>query len=533
MTMRSLVWRGNACSLSRPCVLCQSRQSVRLQPLHVVSILTFHPDGTLITTLAAPISASFDSYSLFAWVFTSYMIPMTAVQPIAGKLSDIFGRKPLVVFPGIIFIAGTLMCGLAPSFPVLLAGRALSGLGGGALSNAHNFILGDIIPLRQRGLWQGIINVGWGVSMGLGGAFGGLVNAYIGWRWAFLIQIPFLVMIIIIAAFTLNLPAKPSSKSKFERIDFRGVFSIVVSVALFLLGLDLGANHTSWTHPLVLTSLPISAILLVNFVYTELYIAKEPVIPIRLLFNRHAISCCVMFGANQADQYILFYFIPMFLEVALAMTTDQIAFRLLVLSAGMATGSLSCGSIITWTGRYYWQTLIVQVLKICITTSIAILFTRTDTLTGAFLPPSDAYLFAIMFAIGWCTSGGSTNIQPGFFASTGAENQPVMSSACYTIRFVGSTLGVTVAGVVFQSQFAAGLQQRFGDLPDAHRKIRNILDDLSAVGRLSPEWHEAVIAVFAEAMGSVWLMAVVLTGIALFAGLFMREITLNTKLVRK
>lgn len=145
-------------------------------------------DSTIIATLSAPISASFDSLSLLSWLASAYFIANAALQPLSGRLTDILSRRTGLIFSNVFFAAGNLICGLATSEWVMIFGRVVAGMGGGGLNAISTFVGSDLIPLRRRGVWQGFGNISFGVGAGLGGIFGGWINDTWGWRKAFLIQ---------------------------------------------------------------------------------------------------------------------------------------------------------------------------------------------------------------------------------------------------------------------------------------------------------------------------------------------------------
>jgi len=146
------------------------------------------------------------------------------------------------VVSNVLFAAGNLMCGLAKSEWSMIAGRVVAGMGGGGLMAISTFVGSDLVPLRKRGLIQGLGNVCYGTGAGLGGVFGGWVNDNWGWRWAFLSQVPLVVVSAIVVFFVVDVPAKVSAKSKLSRVDFLGAFALVVTLILLLLGLNSGGN---------------------------------------------------------------------------------------------------------------------------------------------------------------------------------------------------------------------------------------------------------------------------------------------------
>ena len=145
-------------------------------------------DSTIIATLSAPISASFNSLSLLSWLASAYLIANAALQPLSGRLTDILSRRTGLIFSNVFFAAGNLICGLATSEWVMIFGRVIAGMGGGGLNAISTFVASDLVPLRRRGVWQGFGNICFGLGAGLGGVFGGWINDTWGWRKAFLIQ---------------------------------------------------------------------------------------------------------------------------------------------------------------------------------------------------------------------------------------------------------------------------------------------------------------------------------------------------------
>jgi MFS family permease len=250
-------------------------------------------DSTVIATLSAPISTSFNSLSLLSWLASAYLIANAACQPISGRLTDIFSRRSGLVVSNILFGAGNLMCGLATSEWTMIAGRVVAGMGGGGLMAIATFVGSDLVPLRKRGMIQGIGNILYGSGAGVGSVFGGWVNDTWGWRMAFIAQVPLIVVSAVLVYIYVDVPPKESKRSKLSRVDFPGAFTLIFSLILLLLGLNSGGNVVPWTHPLVLATLPLSAVVLVAFVWIEARWAKDPIIPVKLLLIRTVGAACM------------------------------------------------------------------------------------------------------------------------------------------------------------------------------------------------------------------------------------------------
>ena len=290
-------------------------------------------DSTIIATLSAPISTSFHSLSLLSWLASAYLIANAALQPLSGRLTDILGRRAGLIFSNVFFAAGNLICGLAQDEWTMILGRVVAGIGGGGLTAISTFVGSDLVPLRKRGLWQGLGNVFYGIGAGLGGVFGGWINDVWGWRVAFLIQVPLTIISGALISFTVRIPVKPSDQSAWKRIDYLGALTLIATLVLVLLGINSGGNIVPWTSPLVLISLPLSAVSLIIFIFIEANYASEPVIPVRLLTDRTVLSACLTNWLTTMCQFSILFYGPIYFQVK-GLSTTAAGARLIPASVG-------------------------------------------------------------------------------------------------------------------------------------------------------------------------------------------------------
>ena len=251
------------------------------------------------------------------------------------------------------FAAGCLICGLAQSPYVLIAGRVISGVGGGGILSISVFILTDLVSLRSRGLWQGYGNLVYSAAVCLGAPFGGLMNDRLNWRWAFFIQIPFVAASAVAVAFLVKIPVKDTGKNRLLRIDFPGALLLVTALILLLLGIDLGGNHLGWKHPAVLVCLPLSAVVLVIFVWVEANIAKEPIIPVRLITRQTVWAACLCTLLYNTVTLSIVYYVPLFFQ-ARGLSATQAGLGLIPMTIGASSGSVGAGWLTRKLGSYYW-----------------------------------------------------------------------------------------------------------------------------------------------------------------------------------
>lgn len=481
-------------------------------------------DATIIATLSAPISSEFHSLSLLSWLATAYLIANAACQPVSGRLTDIFGRGPGLIFSNVFFAAGNLICGLARSEGAMLAGRVVAGIGGGGLMSISTFLASDLVPLRRRGLIQGIGNICYGTGAMLGGVFGGFVNDSTAWGWrlAFLAQVPPVLVSAVLVWFLVDIPPKQSDKSYLSRIDFSGVFLTIAFLVLLLLGLNSGGNVVPWTHPLPLVSLSLSLVAFLAFVYCESR-ASQPIIPVRLLVNRTILAACI---ANLVCTMVVLtgvFYVPLYYQV-LGHSASQAGLYLLFSPLGVSFASVGTGLIMKRTGRYF----VLGVSVVAVFLLGTFLLTRLSATSPVWLGP-----VALL-----CTGSGYgamlTVTLLACIAAVDHAHQAVVTSATYAFRSVGATSGIAIAGAIYQNVLKRELWERLGHLPGAAEEIARIRDDLGELGNLPPGWDKGqVVEAFMEAFGGVWWLMFGLAAAGLVCMACMKEYTLHATLERR
>ena len=309
-------------------------------------------DSTIIATLSGPISSEFHSLGLLAWLATAYLIANAACQPIAGRLTDIFGRRLGLALSNVLFAVGNLLCGLATNQYVMILGRVVAGIGGGGMISIATFLTSDLTPLRKRGIMQGIANLWFGAGAMLGAVLGGLLHDHtkIGWRIAFLVQVPSALLLVLAVWTLVKVPTKQSEKTYLAQIDFLGVFFTSSFLILLLLGLSTGGNLVPWTHPLPLTTLPLSILSFAAFLWWEGKV-EQPIIPVRLLLDRTVLAACLASLFVSMLLMTTTFYVPLYRQV-LGDSTTTAGLKFLFSPLGGSIGALGTGYAMAWTGRY-------------------------------------------------------------------------------------------------------------------------------------------------------------------------------------
>ena len=358
---------------------------------------------------------------------------------------------------------------------MMIIGRALAGLGGGGLNTISTIVASDLIPLRQRGLWQGVSNVCWGLGNGLEGVFGGFLNDVWDWKLAFLVQIPLTVASLIMITIHLEnynhstALSRPKT-SRLKRVDFLGSLLLFGTLVLLLLGLNSGGNIVSWHHPLVLTSLPLSAILFIAFIAVEEKFAPEPIIPVRLILNQTVASAFLTNWFFLMVAYALDFYVVVFFRVR-GLSATQAGACLIPFSITTAAGSLLAGIITSKSGRY--KALNITILSLMLLTTILVA-------TSVFYTPIWTTVLALGVA-GIAIGGMLTVTLVALIGAVSHEEQALVTSLSYAFRSTGSVIGVAMASVVFQNVLSSQLWANFGSRTDAAELISRLKDSLDEI----------------------------------------------------
>lgn len=305
-------------------------------------------DQTIIAAALPRMAADLHDVEHMSWIVSAYLLTSTAVTPIYGKLSDLYGRKPMLQIAIMLFLLTSLLCALATTLGQLIAFRALQGLGGGGLLAMAHATIADVVSPRERGRYQGYIASVFAASSVIGPTLGGLFVEHLSWPWVFWINLPLGLAALVVSQTTLK---RLRVKRLRHRIDYPGAVLIVAAVTCILLITTMGGNDVAWSSPFILW-LGIAAAMLFLLALWQEARTPEPILPPRLFRNRTfsvsngmgLLLSMVMIGA--------LVFLPLFLQLVYRLSPGDSGLMLIPLTAAMVAGAVSAGQLVARTGRY-------------------------------------------------------------------------------------------------------------------------------------------------------------------------------------
>ncbi|MGW5492906.1 DHA2 family efflux MFS transporter permease subunit [Streptomyces olivaceoviridis] len=450
-------------------------------------------DQTIVATALPTIVSDLGGLEHLSWVVTAYLLASTAATPLWGKLGDQYGRKRLFQTAIVIFLIGSALCGMARDMPQLIAFRALQGLGGGGLMVLSMAIVGDLVPPRERGRYQGLFGAVFGTTSVLGPLLGGLFTEHLSWRWVFYVNLPIGVIALAVIATALRIPRRTAH----HVIDYLGTFLIAAVATCLVLVASLGGTTWPWGSAQLIGLAVLGVVLAVAFVAVERR-AAEPVLPLGLFRIRtFTLAAVISFIVGFAMFGALTY-LPTFLQVVHGISPTLSGVHMLPMVFGLLLSSTLSGQIVSRTGR--WK--VFPITGTAVTTLGLLLLHRLDEHS------STAVMSVCFFVFG---TGLGLVMQVLVLIVQNAvsyEDLGVATSGATFFRSIGASFGVAIFGTVFAS--------RLGDkLTDAFRGVRlppgatpgALKADPRGIAALPPPLRPAALHAYASAITDVFLYA--------------------------
>ena len=468
-------------------------------------------DQTIVATALPTIVSEIGGLSHLAWIVTAYLLATTIVVPLYGKLGDLFGRRLVLQAAVIIFLIGSALCGIAQNLPELIAFRIVQGLGGGGLIVTAVAVVGDIVPPRERGRYQGFFGGIFGISTVIGPLLGGFIVDNLSWRWIFLINLPFGIL----ALAVINASFRPHKRASKVEIDYAGAALLALALVCIVVITSLGG---SLTHEAPVSMFAISLLGIVSlgaFIYVETKVA-DPLLPLSLFANRaFALAAAIGFIVGMA-LFGSITLMPVYLQVVKGLDPTSAGLHLTPMMMGVFASSITSGQIISRIGRYK----IFPIMGTGLMTIALALLSQITLETSA--STASVYMLVLGLGLGMVMQILVMAVQN----AVAYEQLGVATSGTTLFRSIGGAVGAALFGGIF----AFTLQGKIDvTLPEAAAQ----LSDPAAIAALTEPLRSTYLALFVESLHPVFLTAALLALLAFLLSFAIKEVPLRTSIEKK
>ncbi|MBT2383145.1 MFS transporter [Streptomyces sp. ISL-11] len=475
----------------------------------VLGMLLAALDQTIVSTALPTIVADLGGGGHMAWVVTAYLLAETVSTVLVGKFGDLFGRKVVFQLSAVVFTAGSVFAGAANSMLMLIAARALQGIGGGGLMVTAMALIADVIPLRERGKYQGALGAVFGVTTVVGPTLGGIFTDQATWRWCFYVNVPVAIVMVVMAARTI--PVVRSAVRPL--IDYAGIALVALGASGLVLALEWGGSQYAWGSAVIIGLFAASVVLLTAFVLVELR-AKEPMLPMHLFANPVFVVCSVLsFIVGFAMLGSLTY-LPTYLQYVDGVSATMSGVRALPMVAGLLGASMLSGMTVSRTGRYRafpLSGMAVMALGL-------FLMSRMGATTGPWL--ESLYMFVLGAGIGLAMQVLTIAVQN----TVPYHELGTATSGVTFFRTLGSAFGTAIFGTLYVKQLRPNLVEALLRSPEVPLSAVQSPQDLA---RLPAAQARPVVDAYAETINYVFLWVVPVALLGFVVAWFLKEVPLR------
>lgn len=482
----------------------------------MLGVLLAALDQTIVGTALPTIVGDLGGGDHMAWVVTSYLLAETVATVLVGKFGDLFGRKAVFQVSAVVFITGSFLCGLAGNMSLLILWRGVQGIGAGGLMVTSMALIADVVPLRERGTYQGAIGAVFGVATVIGPLLGGLFTDHLSWRWAFYVNVPIAVLVVAAAARTI-----PSVRARGRpRIDYPGIALVAVGSSALILATSWGGNEYPWTSGVIVGLLAGGVLALALFCLAETR-AAEPMLPMRLFRNPVFTVCSVLSFVVGFAMLGAMTFLPTYLQYVDGDSATLSGVRTLPLVIGLLIASVFSGNVTSRTGRYR----IFPIVGCAVMGAGLYLLSRMDADTGGGL--ESVYMFVLGAGIGLCMQVLTIAVQNTVdYADLGTA-----TSGVTFFRTLGSSFGTAVFGTIYANSLGPGLKVAVAGAARATGRdpagLAAAAQSPQGAHALDPAASGPIVGAYTQALHTVFLWTVPVAAVGFVVALFLKQVRLR------